>query len=391
MPSLKRVAVLGATGSIGSSAAVELAEHRDRFQTVAVAARSSIDKLVSTAKLLGADTAVTSDPGKYGELKDALSGTGIAVRAGEEALVDISTRKDVDIVLCAIIGVAGIRPVIEALRCGKTVALASKEVLCLAGELVMKEAAKSPGGRLIPVDSEHSGVFQCLAGRRGGEISKIWLTASGGPFRTRSKEEIARATLQDALKHPTWSMGRKITIDSATMMNKALEVIEASYLFQVPEERIGAVINPSSIVHAFAELADGSIIAQMSTPDMRLAIRYALSYPERLAGSVPRLDLGKLGKIEFEDIDNDRFPSIELARTALRMGGSAPCVLNAANDVAVERFVNGEIKLPDIWKIIRTVLESHTVEHPEELDRILEIDAEARLAAKAVEVNGDVN
>ena len=182
-------------------------------------------------------------------------------------------------------------------------------------------------------------------------------------------------------------MGQKITIDSATMMNKALEVIEASYLFQVPGERIGAVINPSSIVHAFAELTDGSIISQMSTPDMRLAIRYALSYPERLPGSVPRLDLGKLGKIEFEDVDNDRFPSIELARTALRMGGTAPCVLNAANDVAVERFVKGEITLPDIWKIVRTVLESHTVEHPEELDRILEIDAEARLAARAVEVN----
>ncbi|MBO5990656.1 MAG: 1-deoxy-D-xylulose-5-phosphate reductoisomerase, partial [Lentisphaeria bacterium] len=208
MSSPKRVAVLGATGSIGSSAAVELAEHRDKFRTVAVAARSSIDKLADTAKLLGADTAVTSDVEKCGELKNALAGTGIDVKAGNEALVEISTREDVDIVLCAIIGVAGIRPVIEALRCGKTVALASKEVLCLAGELVMKEAGKSPGGRLIPVDSEHSGVFQCLAGRRPDEIAKIWLTASGGPFRTASKEKISGATLGDALKHPTWSMGR---------------------------------------------------------------------------------------------------------------------------------------------------------------------------------------
>ena len=382
----KNVVVLGATGSIGSSAAIELAEHRDQFRTVAIAARTNIEKLAETAKLLGAETAVTSDASKHGELACALEGSGIAVASGEEALVSISTRSDVDIVLCAIIGVAGIRPVIEALRCGKTVALASKEVLCLAGELVMKEAAKSPGGRLVPVDSEHSGVFQCLAGRSSSEIAKIWLTASGGPFRQWKKEDIARATVQDALKHPTWSMGRKITIDSATMMNKALEVIEASYLFQVPEERIGAVINPSSIVHAFAELTDGSIIAQMSTPDMRLAIRYALSYPERLSGTVPRLDLGKLGRIEFEDIDNDRFPSIRLARTALRMGGTAPCVLNAANDVAVERFVNGEITLPDIWKIISIVLESHTVEHPDNLERILAIDAEARLAARAVEV-----
>lgn len=389
MSERKRVAVLGATGSIGSSAALELAWHRDKFKTVAVAARASIEKLAETAKTLEAGIAVTSDIARQAELERALEGSGITVAAGEEALVDIAVRDDVDIVLCAIIGVAGIRPVIEALRHGKTVALASKEVLCLAGELVMKEAAKSPGGKLVPVDSEHSGVFQCLAGRAPEEIAKIWLTASGGPFRTKSKEEIANATLADALKHPTWSMGRKITIDSATMMNKALEVIEASYLFQVPEERIGAVINPTSIVHAFAELTDGSVIAQMSTPDMRLAIRYALSYPERLSGDVPRLDLGKLGKIEFEDIDNEKFPSIELARTALRMGGTAPCVLNAANDVAVERFVNGEIKLPDIWRIIRTVLESHTVEHPDDLDRILEIDAEARLAARAVA--GDEN
>ena len=389
MSERKRVAVLGATGSIGSSAALELAWHRDKFKTVAVAARASIEKLAETAKTLEAGIAVTSDIARQAELERALEGSGITVAAGEEALVDIAVRDDVDIVLCAIIGVAGIRPVIEALRRGKTVALASKEVLCLAGELVMKEAAKSPGGKLVPVDSEHSGVFQCLAGRAPEEIAKIWLTASGGPFRTKSKEEIANATLADALKHPTWSMGRKITIDSATMMNKALEVIEASYLFQIPEERIGAVINPTSIVHAFAELTDGSVIAQMSTPDMRLAIRYALSYPQRLSGDVPRLDLGKLGKIEFEDIDNEKFPSIELARTALRMGGTAPCVLNAANDVAVERFVNGEIKLPDIWRIIRTVLESHTVEHPDDLDRILEIDAEARLAARAVA--GDEN
>ncbi len=380
----KRVAVLGATGSIGSSAALELAFHRDKFRTVAVAANKSIAKLAETAKLLGADTAITGDVSLEDELRKELSGSGIAAKSGEAALIETAEREDVDIVLCAIIGVAGIRPVISALRCGKTVALASKEVLCLAGELVMREAAKSPGGRIVPVDSEHSGVFQCLAGRDPKEISKLWLTASGGPFRTWKKEDIARATCSDALKHPTWSMGRKITIDSATMMNKALEVIEASYLFGVPQEKIGAVINPTSIVHAFIELTDGTVISQMSTPDMRLAIRYALSYPERLGGEVPRLDLGKIGKIEFEDIDDEKFPSIKLARTALAMGGTAPCVLNAANDVAVERFINGEITVPDIWKIITIVLESHTVEHPDTLERILEIDAEARLAARAV-------
>ena len=384
MAEKKNVALLGATGSIGSSAAAELLYHRDKFNTVAVAANKSISKLAQTAKLLGADTAVTGDKTLEKELAEQLDGSGIAAKSGEAALVEIAERSDVDIVLCAIIGVAGIRPVISALRCGKTVALASKEVLCLAGELVMEEARKSPGGKIVPVDSEHSGIFQCLAGRSDNEISKLWLTASGGPFRTWKKEDIAKATVTDALKHPTWSMGQKITIDSATMMNKALEIIEASYLFGVPQEKIGAVINPSSIVHAFIELNDGSVISQMSTPDMRLAIRYALSYPDRLPGEVPRLDLGKLGRIEFEDIDNDKFPSINLARLALDMGGSAPCVLNAANDVAVERFVNGEISLPDIWKIIEIVLESHVVEHPDNLERILQIDAEARLAAKAV-------
>ena len=380
----KNVVLLGATGSIGSSAALELAYHRDKFNTVAVAANKSIGKLAETAVKLGAKIAVTGDCSLENDLAKALDNTGIAVSSGEQAMIDLVEREDVDIVLCAIIGVAGIRPVISALRCGKTVALASKEVLCLAGELVMEEARKSPGGKIVPVDSEHSGVFQCLAGRNPDEISKIWLTASGGPFRKWSKEDIARANCADALKHPTWSMGRKITIDSATMMNKALEVIEASYLFGVPQEKIGAIINPSSVMHAFIELNDGSVISQMSTPDMRLAIRYALSYPERLEGDVPRLDLAKLGSLEFEAVDDERFPSIQLARQALAIGGTAPCVLNAANDVAVERFIAGEITVPDIWHIIKTVLESHVAEHPDNLERILEIDAEARLAAKAV-------
>ena len=382
----KNVVLLGATGSIGSSAVQELLSHRDKFNTVAVVADKNIEKLSECAKLLGAQAAATADTALENELGRLLDNSGIAVLSGSDAVIDLVTREDVDIVLCAIIGTAGIKPVISALRCGKTVALASKEVLCLAGELVMEEARKSPGGRIVPVDSEHSGVFQCLAGRNPQEISKIWLTASGGPFRTWSKEDIARATCADALKHPTWSMGKKITIDSATMMNKALEVIEASYLFGVPHDKIGAVINPSSVMHAFIELNDGSVISQMSVPDMRLAIRYALSYPERLSGEVPRLDLAGLGKLEFEAIDEEKFPSIRLARQALAMGGTAPCVLNAANDVAVSRFLAGEITVPDIWYIIETVLDSHVVEHPDDIERILQIDAEARLAAKAVAV-----
>ena len=354
MPDIKRTVILGVTGSIGTSAVAEVKYHSDKFKVVGVAANNSIKELAAIARELGCDTAVTGSKERVRDLEKELENSEIQVAGGDEGLVSLVERDDVDIVLCAIIGVAGIHPVISALRKGKTVALASKEVLCLAG-------------------------------RESREISSLCLTASGGPFRTWSREAIANATCADALKHPTWSMGRKITIDSATLMNKALEVIEASYLFGVPHDRIKAVINPSSIVHAFIELTDGSIISQMSTPDMRLAIRYALSYPERLAGDVPALDLGKLGKLEFEDIDNEKFPSIELARTALAMGGSAPCVLNAANDVAVARFMRNEIRLPDIWKIIRQVLESHVVEHPDNLERILEIDAEARLAAEAVE------
>lgn len=379
----KKVVVLGATGSIGKNAALELAAYSDRFEVTGLAARSSIDELVRQAELFSPREVVTTDPGRLEELKSKLP-PGVKARCGQEALLDMVTAEDVDIVLCAIIGTGGIYPVLRALECGKRVALASKEVLCMAGELVMAKAQSVPGAQIIPVDSEHSGVFQCLAGRDPREISRLWLTASGGPFRTWSKEKIARATLADALKHPTWSMGVKITIDSASMMNKALELVEARYLFDVPGERLGAVIEPHSTVHALAELTDGSTIAQLAVPDMRLPIRYALSYPERLAGTPERFDFAALSQIEFIPVDEEKFPSLGFARHAIACGGTMPAVMNAANEEAVERFRRGEIPFSGIWQIVEKTMARHTAEPQSSMEQIENADREARIYAKEV-------
>ena len=245
----------------------------------------------------------------------------------------------------------------------------------------MKAAAESPGGGIIPVDSEHSGVFQCLAGRRSDEIAKIWLTASGGPFRTWDREKIERASLQDALAHPTWNMGQKITIDSASMMNKALELVEAKYLFNTDADHLGVIVNPQSVIHALAELTDGSMIAQMSVPDMRLAIGYALAYPERPSKPGSRLDLSAVGKLELFAPDKEKFPSLQFADHALRAGGTMPAVMNAANEVAVERFCRGEINFGGIWKIVGAVIESMDAAPQQSLEQVLAADAEARVRA----------
>ena len=376
----KKVVVLGATGSIGKNAALELAAYADRFEVVGLAARSSIDELVRQAGIFSPREVVTTDPGRLEELKNKLP-PGTKARCGEQALIDMVTAPDVDIVLCAIIGTSGIYPVLKALACGKRIALASKEVLCMAGELVMQAARRTPGAEIIPVDSEHAGLFQCLAGRRSDEISRLWLTASGGPFRSWTKEQISRASLADALKHPTWSMGVKITIDSASMMNKALELVEARYLFDVPGEKLGAVIEPHSIVHALAELADGSTIAQMAVPDMRLPIRYALSYPERLSGTPERFDFAALNKIEFIPVDEEKFPSLAFARHAIACGGTMPAVMNAANETAVERFRKGEIPFCGIWKIVEKTMDHHNAEPQTSMEQIENADREARIFA----------
>ena len=377
----KNVVVLGASGSIGTSAADVLAVSKDRFSVYALAAKNNIAELSRQAEMFSPEVVITASEEKYPELQ-RLIGNKSRVRCGMDAMIEAVEHPDVDIVLCAIIGTSGILPVLSALKAGKRVALASKEVLVLAGELVMKAVAESPGGGIVPVDSEHSGVFQCLAGRRADEISKIWLTASGGPFRTWDAEKIAHASLADALKHPTWTMGRKITIDSASMMNKALELVEAKYLFNADADKLKVIINPQSIVHAMVELSDGSMIAQMSAPDMRLAIAYGLSYPERLSESGKSLDLGKMAKLEFYEPDVKKFPSLEFADAALRAGGTLPAVMNAANEVAVERFCAGEIEFGGIYKIVGKVMESVTVEPQISLEQVLSADAEARAKAR---------
>ncbi|MCQ2377660.1 MAG: 1-deoxy-D-xylulose-5-phosphate reductoisomerase [Victivallaceae bacterium] len=376
----RRVAVLGATGSIGRSAAAELAEQPRRFRVVALAARRQLDELVRQSELFHPEVVVTTDPALEKELAARLP-AGVHAAAGEAAMVEAAIRDDVDLVLCAVIGTAGIRPVLEALKRGKCVALASKEVLALAGELVMREAKKHPGC-LVPIDSEHSGVFQALAGRRPDEIAKVWLTASGGAFRDWDPARLDEATFADALRHPTWKMGDKITVDSASLMNKALELIEAHFLFDLPEDKLDVVVNPQSVVHALAELADGSFIAQMSVPDMRLAIRYALSYPERFSGSVGKTTLPALGKLEFREVDHIHFPAIALARRAIAASGTMPAVLNAADEIAVERFRKGEIRFTDIWKLVGDVMEQIPVEEQKDLDQILACDARAREAAR---------
>ena len=381
----KNVVILGATGSIGRNAVREVLEHPKEFSVSCVAANSSVSELVQTAVKLDCHKVITGSPEYYPQLKELLP-PGFTASCGIEAMCEAVSAPEVDVVLCAIIGTAGIKPVISALRAGKKVALASKEVLCLAGELVMAEAARSPGGCLVPVDSEHSGLFQCLAGHPGKQVKKLILTASGGPFRTWEKEQIRTAAVEQALRHPTWSMGKKITIDSASMMNKALEVVEASFLFQVPGEKISVLVHPQSVVHALVQWCDNSVISQWSVPDMRAAIRYGLSYPDRLAGSVPELDCRMMSSLEFFPVDEEKFPAIKLAQYALASGGTMPCVMNAANEVAVEAFCSGRIPFGKIWEVVRTAMESHQTVHNASLEEILKIDQHSRSAAYTLTV-----
>ena len=377
------VAVLGATGSIGRSTQAELLDYKDRFNVIGVVGKTSIAPLGECAKTLNAKYCITTDENNLEELKKATP-ANIICQGGMSAVIDLVTSNEVDIVVCAIMGTAGLAPVMAALKAGKKIALASKEVLALAGELVMNESRLHPDAGIIPVDSEHSGLFQCLQGRRPDEIERLWITASGGAFRNWTKEQIANATPEAALNHPTWKMGEKITVDSASLMNKALEMIEASWLFGVPGNKIDAVINQQSIVHALAELTDGSFIAQMSIPDMRLAIRYALTYPERLAGSVGKTNLRKLGTITFEEVDYNRFPALNLARIALDASGSMPAVLNAANEVAVDNFLNGRISFPQIWRVVEESMNQHQVIPQSSIDLMLEVDKIARIKANEI-------
>ena len=374
----KGVVILGATGSIGKSAARVLEALPGHFRVIGLVARNNTGELARQAALFRPRLTVTTAPERLDELKSALP-SGLAAAAGDAPVIDLVTAPETDTVLCAIVGTGGLEPVIAALRAGKRVALASKEVMVMAGELIRRELAAGTGGEIVPVDSEHSAIFQCLAGHPAREVKNLWLTASGGPFREWPAERIAAATLRDALAHPTWDMGPKVTIDSASLMNKALELIEARHLFNVPPERLKVVIHPQSLVHSMVELCDGSFIAQMSKPDMRFAIQYALTWPERAAeGGLPELDFARLVSLDFREPDRSRFPSLDFAYHAMHIGGTMTAAMNAANEVAVDKFRRGEIGFAAIWTIIEKTMSAHHTEPQSDLAAIRDADRRAR-------------
>ncbi len=381
----KRVSVLGSTGTIGQHTCDLLALHPDRFETVALTANRNVQKLASLAVALKAEYAAVGDERLEPELRRHLEGTGIECGAGPSALVEAGARS-ADLIMASIVGSAGLAPTVAALHQGTTVALANKECLVSAGAFFMKERARC-GTTLIPVDSEHSAVFQSLDALDCKHVEKIVLTASGGPFRTWTEAQIAAARPEDALKHPNWTMGQKITIDSATMMNKGLELIEAFHLFEVRADQLSAVIHPQSIIHALVYYSDGSVIAQASLPDMRTPIAYSLAWPARLEADFKRLDLAAAGTLTFEDTDETRFPALRLAKESLKEGGIAPTVLNAANEIAVEAFLNRLTSFPGIAALVERTLNkaASTLSNviPDSLEAVMYIDARAREIAKS--------
>jgi 1-deoxy-D-xylulose-5-phosphate reductoisomerase len=379
---LKNVVLLGSTGSIGTSACKVAADLPERLRLVGLAAGNNAELLLEQTLRFRPAAVSIGDPAKAAELQTTL-GTTAQVHSGEEGLLKLATLPGADIVLIAIVGTAGLQPALAAIRAGKDIAVASKEILVMAGEIVMREAA-ARGVRVLAVDSEHSAIFQCLEGRPASSVRKLWLTASGGPFRDRAlwpKEKFAEITVERALKHPSWTMGRKITIDSATLFNKGLEMIEARWLFGISMERVAVVVHPQSVVHSMVEFVDGSILAQLSTPDMCLPIQYALTYPDRAPSERVQTDFARLGTLTFEEPDAERFPSLALARRAGVACGTLPAVLNAANEVAVEAFCNGRIPFPGITGTVAAVMDAHQIVSRPTLEQILAADAWARQEA----------
>lgn len=377
----RRVSVLGATGSIGTSTLDLLARDRAGYAIEALTAFSRVEDLIAAARRLKPAIAVIGDPALYRALKDGLAGTGIEAAAGRAALIAAAERP-VDWAIGGIVGAAGLEPTLAAARNARVLALANKECLVCAGAIFKAELARC-GTALVPVDSEHSAIFQVLAGERPERVVRLILTASGGPFRTLSRAEMADVTPRQAVNHPRWSMGAKISIDSATMMNKGLEVIEAYHLFDVPPERIDVVIHPQSVIHSMVEYCDGAVLAQLGEPDMRTPIAVALSWPDRMPTPVKRLDFGTMAALTFSAPDDARFPCLALARRALHTGGAAPTLLNAANEIAVEAFVHREIGFLDIPELVRRVLDGLDVPAPATIADVLAVDAEARSRAMA--------
>jgi 1-deoxy-D-xylulose-5-phosphate reductoisomerase len=376
----KRVAILGSTGSIGTQALEVIAAKPHLFEVELLTANSNIELLAEQAALFQPNTVVVHDESTYEKLKHALSHLPIKVWSGATATASEVQNEHVDIVLTAMVGYAGVLPTIKAIEAGKNIALANKETLVAAGELITSLAEKNKSA-IIPVDSEHSAIFQCMAGEWHNEVEKIILTASGGPFRGKKKQDLTTISKEQALKHPNWTMGRKITIDSATLMNKGLEVIEAKWLFGLEPEKIEIVVHPQSIIHSLVQYTDGSIKAQLGLPDMKLPIQYALAYPIRIENNFPRFDFLQYASLTFEKPDTDTFRCLHLAFEALKKGGNIPCALNAANEIAVERFLNDDIRFNDIPIIIEDTMNKIKFNAECTIDNFLHTDSESRIIA----------
>lgn len=375
----RRVTILGATGSVGQSTLDLVRRAPERFRIAGLTAHRNVEALARDARAFGAEVAAIADPACYDALKAALSGSGCEAVAGPDAVADVAARP-ADYVMAAIVGAVGLPPTLAAIRTGTMVAFANKECLVSAGVLMTREVAAS-GATLLPVDSEHNAIFQVLEARNRSAVTRLILTASGGPFREWGAEAMAAATPEQAVAHPNWDMGAKISVDSATMMNKGLELIEARHLFDMPEDKIDIVVHPQSVIHSMVEYADGSVLAQLGTPDMRTPIAHTLAWPERMEGPSERLDFNALTRLDFEAPDSTRFPALRLAREALKSGPSAPLVLNAANEVAVAAFLRGAIGFRDIIGTAETVLEKISPRPINTLDDVFALDEEARARA----------
>ena len=373
---MKNVVLFGSTGSIGTSTIKVAEDLPNHIRLIGLAAGTNTKLLTEQARRHKPHAISVTDPSAAAELQKTF-GNSLQVYSGNDGLLKLATHPEADIVLIAIVGTAGLQPALAAIRAGKDIAVASKEILVMAGETVMTEARKH-GVKVLAVDSEHSAIFQCLDGKPTQSVRRLWLTASGGPFRQTPKSEFDSITVERALKHPSWVMGRKITIDSATLFNKGLEMIEARWLFDIEMPRVSVVVHPQSVVHSMVQFVDGSIIAQLSTPDMCLPIQYALTYPERIGSDRVQTNFAKIASLTFEEPDLDRFPALNLARRAGEVGGTLPAVLNAANEIAVEAFCAKKISFPEITKTVQRTMDAHqVVDHPT-LDQILAADTWAR-------------
>ncbi|MDB5713800.1 MAG: 1-deoxy-D-xylulose-5-phosphate reductoisomerase [Sphingomonadales bacterium] len=378
----RSVSILGATGSVGQSTLDLVLREPERFDVIALTANRDVAGLAKAARATNAKLAVISDTSLHGALVEALGGTNTEVASGDDAVTEAACR-EADWTMAAIVGCAGLKSTMAALKCGRTVAFANKESLVSAGSLMMS-AAEASGATLLPVDSEHNAIFQCLAGNSSKMVRKIVLTASGGPFRTSTLAEMAKATPETAVKHPNWSMGAKISVDSATMMNKGLELIEAHYLFATESARLSVLFHPQSVVHSMVEYIDGSVLAQMGSPDMRIPIASTLAWPDRMETGALPLNLATIGRLDFEEPDLERFPALTLARDALEAGGARPAVLNAANEIAVAAFLARRIGFLVIADIVKAVLDRYDPANPATIEDVLAIDAEARRVAETV-------